>query len=111
MHIGDTVFAGGAIAQVSHIDFADEWSILPFHAAIFCQCNFLSGFVKNFANRTRAQTPFAENVFIARCGVEIYAPNAGCFLSAVVLLLHQQVELIEPILRSAVFIFIMLKWL
>ena len=67
--------------------------------------------VEYLGDGSRAQGPFAEHVFLAGIGLQLDAGQARAFLSAVVLLLHQEVKLVQAIHPGAVLLFVVLQGL
>ena len=65
--------------------------------------------VENFLNGTRAERPFAKNVFFARIGVEFHHSESRAFLAAVVLLLHEEIQLVDAVEIGSVFLFIVFE--
>ena len=64
---------------------------------------------EDFGDGVFAFGPFAEHIFVAGLGTKLHASHAGAFLSAVVLFLHHQIELVQPIHPGAVFLLIIIE--
>ena len=58
---------------------------------------------ENFLDGTASQPAFAEHEFFARRGLHFHAGQPRTFLSSVVLLFHQQVQLVQAIHPCTVF--------
>ena len=61
---------------------------------------------KNVLNSATAKAALTEHKFLTRSRLHLYASQAGSFLPAVMLLFHQQIQLIQAIHPRAVFLLI-----
>ena len=114
MYIRESGLSGGGIAQVAHIDFTGKRKVFLSIVGIgqllgrqVLEVALHGG--KDFGNGSRAQGPFAEHVFLAGIGRQLDAGQPGPFLSAVVLLFHQQIELVEPVHPRAILFLIIVE--
>ena len=111
---GQRALAGGRIAKVPHVDFTCKGNVLLGKRGV---AELLGRKVaklgvhgrKDFANGTTAHRTLTEHVFRACLGTHFHTRQACTFLAAVVLLLHQQVELVEPIHPRTILLLIVLK--
>ena len=67
--------------------------------------------VEYFLNGILAESALAEHIFVAGDGVHLHHSDTGAFLTAVVLLLHQKIELVDTVGISTVFLLVIFKWL
>ena len=91
MHELQSALARGRVAEVSHVEMAQEGAV--------------NG-LEHLGDRVLAHRPLAEHVLLAHRRVQVDATHARAFLAAVVLLFHQQVELVQGVPFRAVFLFI-----
>ena len=82
--MGESALAGGGVAEMSHEDLC----IFPTAGADVAE---------DFGDGAATQSTFAEHVFLAGFGVEVGAGDTGALLTSVVLLLHEEVELVETV--------------
>ena len=102
MHIRNAAPPRGGIAQMPHIQLARKGQAF---LCIFRISKLFGSQVLKLAvhrteylgNRPRAQRPLAEHVFLSGVCLKLHASQPCAFLSAVVLLLHKQIELVQPI--------------
>ena len=66
-------------------------------------------FREYFCNGAASLCPFAEHVFRSRLRIEVHAGHAGTLLSAVVLFLHHEVELIQPVHPRTILLLVKLQ--
>ena len=64
---------------------------------------------KDFGDGIFSFSPFAKHVFRAWHGIKVDAGHTCAFLSAVVLLLHHQIEFIEAVHPRAVLLLVIFK--
>ena len=103
--------ARGGIAQVAHVEFADEGRE-GFGAAGggFRRAGLLLvHLIENLGDGRGASGTFAKHILVAGFGTQSHAGNARALLSAVVLLLHEEIEFVEGILRGAVFLLVVVE--
>ena len=62
-----------------------------------------------FGNGTRTESTFTEHVFLARIGLQLHTRQPRGFLSSVVLLFHQQIELVQPVHPGTIFFLIIFQ--
>ena len=114
MNIRKATLAGSRIPEVAHINFSCKR-----HEACREVCvmklffrkvsKFLLHVGKDFLNGSAAKPPFTENELLAGRSLHLHTSQAGAFLTAVVLLLHQQIEFVQAVHPRAVFLFIIGK--
>ena len=114
MHVGEAGLARGAVSQVPHVDLARKGEallgILRVVELLRCQVAEVGMHgVEYLGDGSRAQGPFAEHVFLAGIGLQLDASQARAFLPPVVLLLHEEVELVQAIHPGAVLLFVVLQ--
>ncbi len=61
------------------------------------------------SNGTGTQGTLTEHIFLTRIGLKLHARQTGRFLATVMLFLHQQIELVQPIHPRAIFFLIVLQ--
>ena len=110
--VGQAAAAGGAVAQVSHIYLADKGRIL-LHL-VDAQALDVAGqvaphLIEDDGYGVFAEGALAEYQLVAGRGMGFYYSKPRSLLAAVVLLLHQQVQLVEGVGVCAVFLFVVLK--
>ena len=66
---------------------------------------------ENLGDSTRTYSTFAKHIFVAWLSTESHTSQASTLLTAVVLLLHEEVHLVESILGGAIFLHIVVKGL
>ena len=76
---------------MAHIELAGEGVVYSF---------------ENLRDRILALGLLAEHVFLARWRVEVHAGHARTLLTAVVLLLHHQIELVQSVAPRAVLLLV-----
>ena len=91
-----SALACGRVAQVSHVEFA---------------CHLLCYSRENLCYGILAFCLLAEHIFCSWFLVHAHCGKSSTLLSAVVLFLHHQIELVETIGPSAVFLLEVVKWL
>ena len=114
--VGESGASGGAVSEVPHVEFAGEGEggggvggvveLLWGDVAVVA----VDG-VEDFGDGVGAGGALAEHVFFAGLGAELDAGEAGSVLSAVVLLLHEEVELVEGVHPGAVLVVVILQGL
>ena len=114
MHIRDAAFAGGGIAQVSHVNLTGKGkhtlSVFRIVQLFFCQVFEVALHrIEYFGNGARTECTLAEHVFFTGIGFQLYASQPGTFLSAVMLFLHQQIEFVQTVHPCAVLLFVVLQ--
>ena len=115
MHVGEAGLARGAVSQVPHVDLARKGEallgILRVVKLLRCQVAEVGMHgVEYLGDGSRAQGPFAEHVFLAGIGLQLDASQARAFLPPVVLLLHEEVELVQAAIHpGAVLLFVVLQ--
>ena len=114
VHIRQAGLAGSGVAQVAHIDLTGKGQaffgitgIDQLFGRQVLEVALHGG--KDFGNGSRAQGTFAEHVFLAGIGGQLDTGQSGSLLSAVVLLLHQQIELVEPVHPRAILLLIIVE--
>ena len=65
--------------------------------------------IEYLGDGSRTECTLTKHIFFARISLQLHARQSGSFLSAVVLLLHQQVELIQPVHPCAVLLFVVFQ--
>ena len=110
MDVFHSAFPGGGVAQMSEIYFPDHRSL---RGGLLWSHAFEPRFGKTVADSVEylldglwPQFAFAPDVFVAGTCLQVDYSDAGSFLSAVVLLLHQEIELVEGIGVASVFLFV-----
>ncbi len=116
MHEVQSGTSGGAIAQVTHVDFAGvgDVHLCKFRIAQLLGSIFLKlvvGGGEDFADCIAALGTFAEEEFGTRVRLHLQCCKSGTFLTTVVLLLHQQIELVKTVHPGSVLFLIVLQWL
>ena len=91
MHVLKPTLASGGIAQMPHIELSGKRLI---------------DMLEHLCDGILALSTFTEHILLASRGVEVDTRHASALLSTVVLLLHHQIELVQPIAPRAVFLFI-----
>ena len=89
MHVRDPAPACRGIPQVAHIELS-------------CIVFVVLHLAEYLRDRTAPQCPFPEHVLFPGSGIHLYAGKAGAFLPAVVLLLHQEIELVQTVHRGTI---------
>ena len=102
VHIGQTALARGAIAEVPHEAGACEGEIalgIGYVAEAIGRCMGELGMdgIEDLLYGGGAFGTLTEEILITRSTVELDDSQPSTFLSTVMLLLHQEVELVEPI--------------
>ena len=100
----ESALACGGVAEMSHQDL----SILPASSPFRLPLGALAGVgggdgLENFVDGTASKGTFAEHIFLAWLCLEIGAGDARSFLSSIVLLLHEEIELVESVGSGSVF--------
>ena len=114
VHIGQSRLAGSGIAQMPHVDFAGKRQALLGITGIgqLFGSQILEVALhrrEDFGNGTRTQSTLAEHVFLAGIGSQLDTGQSGSFLSAVVLLFHKQIELVEPVHPRAILLLVIIE--
>ena len=112
MGVFQAASAGGAVAEMPHVDLSYEWreALYFFSIGFIDSCGDLrSNGGENLVDGSCAERAFAEYVLVAGGSVEFYHTDACGFLSAVVLLFHQQIEAVKTVGPGAVFGFIVFQ--
>ena len=91
VHVLQAAFAGGGIAQVAHQEFARHFFRHP--------REYLGDGILSLCL-------LAEHILRAGFASQAHRGNAGALLTAVVLFLHHQVELVQPISPRAILLLI-----
>ena len=91
MHILQATLTCGGIAQMTHIELPSKR---------------LVNMLEHLCDGILALSTFTEHILLASWGVEVDTRHASALLPTVMLLLHHQVELVQPIAPSAVFLFV-----
>ncbi len=107
--------AGSAVAQVTHIQLAGEGQLveglgvdlLLFHHLL----NLAVCRAEDLSDGVGALGALAEHILVTGLGVELHRRDAGALLSAVVLLLHHQIELAERPFPRTVLLLVIAQWL
>ena len=81
----------GGIAQMPHIELSGKRLI---------------DMLEHLCDGILALSTFTEHILLASRGVEVDTRHTSALLSTVMLLLHHQIELVQPIAPRAVFLFI-----
>ena len=93
-HAGTT---GRAVSQMPHIHLSDKRPLL-FHCLWLPASEIIDSTMhrrKNILYCSRSFRPFPENILLARSGIQLDRRHSCPLLSAIVLLLHQQIELTQ----------------
>ena len=105
VRVFQTAAAGGAVAQVAHVDLPDERhravDIVDIHV-VYAGGHFRAHGGEDVVDGARAQGTLAVHVFVAGLRVELHHAYARGFLAAVVLLLHKQIQPVEGVGHAAV---------
>lgn len=98
---------------MAHVDFAEEGCfLLDLARGVGRGVEIGDGvahFAENVADGTRPERTLAIEVFAAGKSPELDHSHSGGFLAAVVLLLHEEIELVEAVAGGAVFLFIIVQ--
>jgi hypothetical protein len=113
------VLALGGVAQVAHQQLAQEADV-AFHEArelgnfrlVFLYLlDLVAHFAENIANGLRGAAPETVHEGYPWFCIEFYGGYTRTILSAVMLLFHEQVQLIKPKENRSVFLLIIREWL
>ena len=96
MHMSQAALACGGVAEMPHEDLGLTPSVLA-HLPEY------------FGDGTAAESTFAQHIFLSWLCIEIGAGNTCPLLSPIVLLLHEEIEFVEGILRGAVFLLVVVE--
>ena len=106
--------AGGAVAQVPHVDLAGKRQVqgrpLGIGRIVGRILNLGLYIGKNLLYGTGPQSAFPVDKLLGRTCVQLHASQPGPLLPPVVLFLHEQVELVQPIHVRAVLLLIISEW-
>ena len=114
MHILQSALPCGGIAQMAHKKGC-TFPASAGHSRLRIGSSLLLvglwEYSEHFRNGVLALSPFTKHIFLASRGVEVDASHSGTLLTAVVLFLHHQVELVQPIAPGSVFLLVITQWL
>ena len=91
MHVLQPTLACGGIAQMPHIELSGKRLI---------------DVLEHLCDGILTLSTLTEHIFLTSRGVEVYTGHTSTLLTTVVLLLHHQIELVQPIAPRAVFMFV-----
>ena len=114
MHIIETAFARGRIAQMSHVNLTHIRNLFlgiggGYDLIANRRIDFPVNGTEDFRDSPRTHFTFAEEIFFTRLGLHFQRGETGTFLSAIVLFFHQEVEFIQPIHPCAILFLIVLE--
>ena len=100
VYVCESFLSGRGVAQVSHVELSGEGQMVLCKLGIGEQFGRESGVLflhasKYLGNGILAFGTLTEYVFCSGHSVEFYTCHSGTFLSAIVLFLHHQIELVE----------------
>ena len=106
--------AGGAVTQMAHVEFAGEGQtgrgVSRIGEALGSDVAILAvDRLEDLRDGARPSGPLTKHILLAGRGAELDAGEPRAVLPAVVLLLHEEVELVEGIHPGAVFTMIILE--
>ena len=100
MDVCESFLSGRGVAQVSHVELSGEGQMVLCELGVGEQFGRESGVLFLYASEylgdgILAFCALAKHVFCSGHSIELHACHSGTFLSAVVLFLHHQIELVE----------------
>ena len=116
VHILDATLSGGAVAQMSHVEFACERQFFLGKLSI---SKLLGSQVlevgvclaEDFGHGILALRTLTKHILMSRLSAQFDTSHTSTLLSTVVLLLHHQIELVECVHPGAVLLLVILQWL
>ena len=114
MNIGYPGFSGSRVTQMPHISFSGKRQ-RPFGKRGIVQLFFAQILevalycLKYLGDGTGTQCPLTEHILLTRIYFQFHTRQTGTFLTTVMLLFHQQIELIQPVHPRSVLLFIVLQ--
>ena len=91
----ESALACGGVAEMSHEDLGPLPTPPKRGGVAYC--------LEYFGDGTAAESTFAQHIFLSWLCLEIGAGDARSFLSSIVLLLHEEIELVESVGSGSVF--------
>ena len=114
MYIFQPALAGCGVSEVPHVKLSCKREVL-----VGKMCIGKLSFIKvyesflhrseNLSNGIGSFCLFTKHVFIAGLGMEFHTSHSGSFLAAVVLLLHHQIEFVQPVHPGPILLLIILQ--
>ena len=111
MDVGEPALSGGGVAEVTHVELSGEVGMEGLGGR---GGEFLLVLIDSPEYLGDGILPLgflAEHVFLTSRGIEVDASHAGSLLPAVVLFLHEEVELVQAVAPRAVLLLVIVKWL
>ena len=107
----DAVAAKGTVSHVTQKQFTEIRNTLFLQIDVLGELRIFSKFIidsrvdlaKNVLNRLCRVGPYATDVALSWSHVEFNARQASTVLTSIVLLLHHEVHLVDPVKRRPVF--------
>ena len=113
MHIRYPRLPGSGISEMPHEYLAEERRIplgIPGAHPLCPSALELREYLREYlGDGSRAERTFAKHIFVAGFGVQFHHTHSGGFLAAVVLFLHQQIQLLQRIAVRAILLFVILQ--
>ena len=116
VHILDATLSGGAVAQVSHVEFACERQFLLGKLSVgkLLGSQVLEVGIRlteNLGHGVLALRTLTKHILMSRLSAQFDTSHTSTLLSTVVLLLHHQIELVKCVHPGAVLLLVILQWL
>ena len=111
VYIFHAALARGAVAQMAHIQLAHKRQVDGRSAVHQRVVDVVADAAEDLADGIAALGALAIDIFLAWSGVRVDAAHTGRLLTAVVLLLHQQVQQVQAIQIGSILVFVILQGL
>ncbi len=114
VHVAEPAFPRSAVSQVADEEFRGKRHRFLYKLDVgeLLFRKLLKGRMymrKYLGDGARTQCPFPENILVARRRLQFHGPEPRSFLATVVLLLHEEIHLVEPVLPAPVFFIIIVE--